>query len=93
MDVALDHDYFISFAGNLTFKKNEDLRRLLCKVPLDRLLLETDSPYLTPVPLRGQTNSPEHIVHTYRCAAQVLGMDEDELAERVVENFRNLCSR
>ena len=93
MDTALDHGYYISFAGNLTFKKNEDLRRLLPKVPADRLLLETDSPYLTPVPLRGQTNSPEYIVHTYRCASQVLGMDEDELAERVVENFRNLCAR
>lgn len=93
LDVALDYGYFISFAGNLTFKKNEDLRRLLRKVPLNRLLLETDSPYLTPVPLRGQTNSPEYIVHTYRCASQVLGMNEEKLSEKVVENFRTLCAR
>lgn len=93
MYAALEHGYYISFAGNLTFKKNEDLRRLLCKVPSDRLLLETDSPYLTPVPLRGRTNSPEYIVNTYRCAAEVLGTDENELAERVVGNFRDLCSR
>ena len=93
MDAALDNGYYISFAGNLTFKKNEDLRLLLRKVPLDRLLLETDSPYLTPVPLRGRTNSPEYIVNTYRCAAQVLGMDENELSERIIGNFRNLCSR
>ena len=93
LEVSLEHNYYISFAGNLTFKKNDGLRRLLNRVPQDRLLLETDSPYLTPVPLRGRTNSPEYIVNTYRCAAQVLGMDEDALAERVVENFRNLCKR
>ena len=93
MHTALEHGYYISFAGNLTFRKNEDLRCMLRKVPLDRLLLETDSPYLTPVPLRGRTNSPEYIVNTYRCAAQVLGLDENKLAERVVGNFRNLCSR
>ena len=93
MKAALEHGYYISFAGNLTFRKNENLRLLLKQIPLDRLLLETDSPYLTPVPLRGRTNSPEYIVHTYRCAAEVLGMDENTLADRVVGNFRELCAR
>ena len=93
MQAALEHGYYISFAGNLTFKKNDALRTTLRKVPLDRLLLETDSPYLTPVPFRGMTNSPEYIVNTYRCAAEILGMDENELAERVVGNFRELCAR
>ena len=93
MQAALEHGYYISFAGNLTFKKNDALRTTLRKVPLDRILLETDSPYLTPVPFRGRTNSPEYIVNTYRCAAEVLGMDENELAERVVGNFRELCAR
>ena len=93
MQAALEHGYYISFAGNLTFKKNDSLRDMLRRVPVDRILLETDSPYLTPVPLRGRTNSPEYIVNTYRCAAEVLGMSEEALSERVIENFRELCAR
>ena len=93
MRTALEHGYFISFAGNLTFKRNTELRRLIKEVPSDRLLLETDSPYLTPVPLRGRTNSPEFVIHTYYCAAELLGTDVDELSERISENFRNLCAR
>ena len=84
---ALDGGYFISFAGNLTYKRNTELREILKEVPRDRLLLETDSPYLSPVPLRGQPNSPLHIIHTYECAAQVLGMKTEELAALVRANF------
>ena len=54
---------------------------------------ETDSPYLTPVPLRGRPNSPENVFHTYSCAAEVLNVSSDILKERVLENFNNLCSR
>lgn len=93
MKTALEHDYYISFAGNLTFRKNTELRERILQVPRDRLLLETDSPYLTPVPLRGRTNSPEYIIHTYNCAAEILGMDVNELGEIVTENFSSLCAR
>ncbi len=93
LKIALERGYFISFAGNLTFKGNSDLREMLKRIPLDRLLLETDAPYLTPVPLRGKINSPEKIIHTYECASEVLGLDLDRLKDIVLANFRNLCSR
>jgi TatD DNase family protein len=66
---------------------------MLKRVPLNRLLLETDSPYLTPVPMRGRPNSPENVFYTYSCAAEVLNLSLDSLKERVIENFRELCSR
>lgn len=87
MDTALDNGYFISFAGNLTFKSNSSLRDALKRVPLDRLLFETDSPYLTPVPHRGKPNNPGFVLHTYECASQVLDIPMQELKERVAENF------
>ncbi len=93
MKTALDLGYFISFAGNLTFKKNTDLRDLLKKVPLNRLLFETDAPYLTPVPHRGQLNTPLYVVHTYECASQILGLSMEALSSQVLENYRSLLAR
>ena len=93
MKVALDLGYFISFAGNLTFKKNTELREALKKVPRNRLLLETDAPYLTPVPHRGQPNTPLYVVHTYECASQVLGLSRKDLAAQVLENYKTLLAR
>lgn len=93
LNAALERGYYISFAGNLTYKNNDNLRRMLRRVPMDRLLLETDAPYLTPVPLRGKPNTPEYVVHTYACAAEVLGVSLEDLKRRVLENFNGLCSR
>lgn len=90
MDTALDNGYCISFAGNLTFKSNAALRDALKKVPLDRLLFETDSPYLTPVPHRGKPNNPGFVLHTYECASQVLDIPLERLKELVLENFKRL---
>ena len=90
MHTALDNGFYISFAGNLTFKNAQNLRDRLKEVPLDRLLFETDSPYLTPVPHRGQPNRPDYVVHVYECASQVLGIPFEELATRVLQNFRTL---
>ena len=90
METALEHGYCISFAGNLTYKNNGTLREMLKKIPADRLLLETDSPYLSPVPLRGRPNCPEYLIHTYRCAAEVLDMDFVALKERILGNFLTL---
>lgn len=92
MKTALDMGYFISFAGNLTYRRNTDLREALKEVPPDRLLLETDSPYLSPVPLRGQPNSPLHIIHTYECAAQTLGIGLGTLVGRIRDNYDRLTA-
>src|SRR5437588_5711425 len=70
---AIELGFFISFAGNLTFKKAEDLRDVAYQLPLERLLIETDCPYLTPVPFRGERNEPARVVETARCIASLPG--------------------
>lgn len=87
LEAALDCGYWISYAGNLTYKSNDSLRQTLKRVPADRLLLETDAPYLSPVPLRGQPNVPVNVIHTYNCAAEVLGLSLEELSERIWNNY------
>lgn len=87
---ALDLGFFISFAGNLTFKKAEDLRAIACEVPLDRLLVETDCPYLTPVPFRGKRNEPARVVETARCLAELKHVELADVAQVTTENFRKL---
>ncbi|MDR1363428.1 MAG: TatD family hydrolase [Spirochaetaceae bacterium] len=82
----LDMGYYISFAGNITFKNAGSLREALQSVPLDRLLLETDSPYLAPAPYRGKPAHPGMIIQTYRCAAELLKIDIEELKETVKRN-------
>ena len=79
---------FLSFAGMVTYKKNEDLRRVAGEVPRDRLLIETDSPYLTPVPLRGKMkrNEPANVRHTAACLAEVHGVPLETMAEVTTAN-------
>jgi TatD DNase family protein len=81
---------YISFAGMLTYKSAQNLREVAAHVPIDRLLVETDSPYLAPVPVRGQRNEPAFVVHTARCLAQTLAVDFDTLAEQTTRNARSL---
>ena len=81
---------YISFAGMATFKKSHDLRTMAGSVPADRILLETDSPYLSPHPLRGRRNEPAHIVHTCACLAEVRGLTPDVFAAQTTENARRL---
>ena len=83
---ALDRGYYVSFAGNVTYPKAADLRACAALVPPDRLLAETDSPYLAPQPLRGLSNEPANVRHTVRLLAEVRGEDADELAERIEAN-------
>ena len=87
---ALELDFYISFAGNLTFKKAEDLRDVARQMPLDRLLVETDCPYLTPVPFRGRRNEPARVVETARCLASLHGRDLSEMGPITSENFEKL---
>jgi len=80
----------LSFAGMLTYKSAADLRLTAAKQPLDRVLVETDSPYLSPVPMRGKRNEPAHVVHTAACLAGLLGIDGERLAEQTTTNAREL---
>jgi TatD DNase family protein len=86
----LDMGYHISFAGNLTFKNAGNLREALQTVPLDRLLLETDSPYLAPVPFRGKTAHPGMTLQTCRCAAALLDISAGSLKDTVRNNAARL---
>ena len=81
--------FLISFAGNVTFKKAENLRDAAKVVPLDKLLVETDCPYLTPVPFRGKRNEPSRVVETGKFLAEFYGIDAEELAKQTTENFFN----
>ena len=87
---AIELGFFISFAGNLTFKKAQDLREIARALPLDRLLVETDCPYLTPVPFRGRRNEPARVVETARCLAELKGLSADEIGRTTSENFARL---
>jgi TatD DNase family protein len=86
----LDLGCYISFAGNLTFKNAGLLREAIKAVPLDRLLLETDSPFLAPVPYRGKPAQPGFVVETYKTAAEVLRVDIEDLKTRIIENAGRL---
>jgi TatD DNase family protein len=81
---------FISFAGNVTFKKADALREVALAVPLERLLVETDCPYLSPVPFRGRRNEPAHVVETARFLAELRGVEAEELGRVTSENFARL---
>ncbi len=80
LPAALERSYFVSFAGNVTYAKADDLRAAAAVVPLDRILVETDSPYLSPQPVRGRPNEPAHIVHTIAALAEVRGEQPADLA-------------
>ncbi|WP_136051663.1 TatD family hydrolase [Microbacterium sp. K36] len=84
--VCADEGYYLSFAGNVTFKNAQNLRDALKVTPLDRLLVETDAPFLTPVPLRGRPNAPYLVPLTVRFLAAELDRDVDELAAQLAEN-------
>jgi len=89
---ALDQGFYISFSGIVTFKNAEGLREVAKKVPLDRMLVETDAPYLAPVPYRGKTNEPAFVRHTAECLAQLREMDLQVFSQVTTENFFRLFS-
>lgn len=87
---VLDLGWYISFSGIVTFKRCEDLRAVLSKLPLDRILLETDAPYLAPVPMRGHPNIPSYLRYTLSLVAEVLGRSQMELRDVTGGNFARL---
>jgi TatD DNase family protein len=86
LDAALEHGWYVSFAGNVTYKNAYDLRDAARQVPAERLLAETDSPYLAPQPVRGRRNEPAFVRHTYEALAHLRGTSLDELTARVDAN-------
>jgi TatD DNase family protein len=89
---ALDLGFYISFSGILTFKSATELREVASFVPLDRLLIETDSPYLAPVPYRGKTNNPSLVPYVARKVAELRGMTVEDVAHQTSLNFERLFS-
>lgn len=90
---AIDLGHYVSLSGIVTFKKAEDLRDIAQALPLERLLVETDSPYLAPVPHRGKTNEPAFVVHTAGCLADLRGLSAQEIATATTENFFRLFTK
>lgn len=87
---AIELGFYISFSGIVTFKKAEELRAVAKQVPLDRLLIETDCPFLAPVPFRGKRNEPAYVVEVARCLAGIHDLAVEELGRRTSGNFANL---
>jgi TatD DNase family protein len=86
LDTALERDWYVSFAGNVTYKNASELRDAARRVPADRLLAETDSPYLAPQRVRGQTNEPAYVIHTLQALAEARGVEPGELAQQIDAN-------
>ncbi|MCB1901725.1 MAG: TatD family hydrolase [Rhodocyclaceae bacterium] len=89
-DAALELGFYISFSGIVTFRNAKALKEVARQVPLDRLLIETDSPYLAPVPHRGKTNEPAYVVHVAEEIAKLRGLSLTEVAQASSENFKRL---
>jgi TatD DNase family protein len=90
---AIDLGLFISFTGILTFKNSQDLRDIARELPAERILVETDAPYLAPLPFRGKRNEPACVVETAKVLADIRGVSADEIARQTTENFFRLFSK
>ncbi len=87
---ALAIGFYLSFAGNLTYPRSVGIREAAVEAPAERILVETDAPFLAPVPLRGQQNQPAHVVHTAAFLAELRGVSAEEMARQTTANFRTL---
>ena len=90
---AIELGLYIGFTGIMTFKNGQDLRNLAAELPAHRILVETDAPFLAPLPYRGKRNEPSYVVETAKLLAQVRGVDADEIARQTTENFFQLFSK
>ncbi len=89
-DVALELDFYISVSGIITFKNATTLRDIIDKIPLNRLMVETDSPYLAPHPLRGKQNEPSYVIHTLKMLSNIKKQDVKSVEEQTTKNFFDL---
>ena len=92
-DEIIDLGFYISASGVITFKKSFDLRDIFATIPDDKILAETDSPYLSPEPLRGKMNQPSHILHTLKKLAEIRKTNYDKIVELIKNNFLNLFQK
>ena len=92
-DAAISLGFYISISGIVTFRSAADLRAIVRDLPLDRLLVETDAPYLAPVPKRGKTNEPAFVAHTAAKVAELKGVSVAELEAATTENFFKLFAK
>lgn len=92
-DYGLSIGFFFSFSGMLTFPKSENVRSVARSIPLDRLMVETDAPYLAPIPYRGKTCEPAFVVHTAACLAEVKEISVADIEKATTENFFNLFKK
>ena len=92
-DEILNLNFYISASGIITFKKSDMLREVFKTIPDDRILVETDSPYLSPEPLRGKVNQPSHIIHTLKALAIIRDDNYDDLCLKTTINFNNLFNK
>ncbi|MBS0358646.1 MAG: TatD family hydrolase [Proteobacteria bacterium] len=87
---SMEMNFYISFSGIVTFQNAKELREVAKKVPLERMLIETDSPYLAPMPFRGKPNEPAYVKYVAECIAELRGISYQEVAEKTTENFFRL---
>jgi len=87
---SLAAGFYLSFAGNVTYPKSKTIQAVAASVPADRILVETDAPFLAPVPLRGQTNEPAYVAYTAGFVAELRGISAEALAELTTSNFNAL---
>ncbi len=90
---AVDLGLYVSFTGVVSFKKSQALRDLACEIPLDRILVETDAPFLAPEPFRGRTNEPAYVVHTAAALAKARGIPAEAFAKATTDNFFRLFTK
>ena len=87
---GLSLGFYLSFSGILTFKTAQELREIAKSVPMDRLLVETDAPYLAPIPYRGKVNEPAYVIETLKCLAEIKGVTPGQMADATTQNFFRL---
>jgi TatD DNase family protein len=92
-ETGLELGLYVSFSGVVTFKNSEDLRAIAKDVPLDRILTETDAPFLAPVPYRGKRNEPAYVAATAAVLAEVKGISADDMAAATTQNTLRLFSK
>jgi TatD DNase family protein len=90
---AIELGHYVSFTGILTFKNSQALRDIAAELPADRILIETDAPYLAPLPYRGKRNEPAYVVETAKVLADTRGVTADEIAQQTTENFFRLFNK
>ena len=90
---ALDLGFYLSISGIATFKKSQELRDIFATAPVDRVLVETDAPYLAPMPFRGKRNEPAYTAHTARVGAEIYGMEYADFAAQTTQNFNTLFAK